>query len=518
MREDDAGGVFGDGDTGGGGGERPNLRVVRDGDVVIQHAHVTSVAVGDQAELAEHVLRAVVGGRIDLPTLLLGDDTNVTPLVGERIVYDEGDVYGYDERSGAWERISKERLSAHIQRYSGTDIETINDKGKPVKTGQVKISATTVSGVIKLAADRVSVERFFSSARSGFACANGFVSVSSDGVVTLEPHSHTNRARESFPFEYDPEAVCPRWREFLLEGVFRGDPDAKQKAALLAEFVGAAITGNATRFQRVLILKGEGSNGKSVFLKVVARLLPERLVCSIPPQQWGDDRKKAHMVGRLLNVVGELPDSDIISSENFKAVVTGDTVNAEPKYKDPFDFSPRMGNIFNANKLPGTTDTTVGFWRRFLLVEFLRNFENDPTSQDPESLVDALSEELQGILAWALRGVSRRFQQRAYTVPGSHTQAMAVWRLSVDQVKAFAEECLVRTYPPTQPGEKRGSTESGVVYQMYRAWAEGEGHQRPITKPRFRERLLSLGFEQGRPDNRVEWYVTAVRIPVVPMR
>ena len=305
MRE---GGVFGGDDVSVEG--RPPLRVVREGDVPAGagYAHVTSVAVGDQAELAEHVLRAVVGGRVDQATLLLGDDTNVTPLVGERIVYDEGDVYGYDDTSGTWSRVSKERLSAHIQRYSGTDIETINDKGKPVRTGQVKVSATTVAGVIKLASDRVYVEKFFAGARSGFACANGFVSVSTSGVVTLEPHSHKNRARDAFPFEYDPEATCPRWREFLLDGVFRGDADAKQKAALLAEFVGASITGNATRFQRVLILKGLGSNGKSVFLKVVARLLPERMVCSIPPQQWGDDRKKAHMVGKLLNVVGELPD------------------------------------------------------------------------------------------------------------------------------------------------------------------------------------------------------------------
>lgn len=501
-------------------GEGGGLRVVREPapeEVVKILPNVTSVSVGDQAELAEHVLRAIIGGRIDSPRLVLGDCETIDDKVGKSIVYDEGDIYGYDPGTGSWRRVSKEQISTHVQRYSGTDIETIDARGKPARVGQVKISSGTVAGVIKLAADRVSVERFFASSRSGFACANGFVSVSTRGDVTLEPHSPTNRAREAFAFEYDPEATCPRWKEFLLDGVFRGDPDARQKAALLGEFTGASITGNATRFQKVLILRGEGSNGKSIFLKVISKLLPERLICSIPPQQWGDDRKKAHMVGRLLNVVGELPDSDIISSENFKAVVTGDTVNAEPKYKDPFDFSPRMGNIFNANKLPGTTDTTAGFWRRFLLVEFLRSFENDAVRQDPDSLVDELCGELQGILSWALRGVSRRFQQRAYTTPQSHVQAMDVWRLSVDQVKAFAEECL-RKSPQPKSGERRPSMESGAVYQMYRAWAESEGHRHPITKPRFRERMLSLGFEQGRPENRIEWYVTstAARVPVAP--
>jgi P4 family phage/plasmid primase-like protien len=498
-------GIFGD--------DGPQLRIVREGDDVpdsVVMRNVTSVSVGDQADLAEHTLRAIIGARITSQQLVLGDDTTIDDKIGSSIVYDEGDIYGYDPQSGTWRRVSKEVISSHVQRYSGTDIETIDAKGKPSRTGQVKIGAHTVAGVVKLASDRVSREGFFAGACSGFACTNGFVRVSSDGNVELEPHSPTHRARESFAFAYDPETACPKWKSFLLEGVFRGDPDARQKAALLGEFVGAAITGNATRFQKVLILRGDGSNGKSVFLKVISRLLPERSLCSIAPQQWGDDRKKAHMVGRLLNVVGELPDSDIISSENFKAVVTGDPVNAEAKYKDPFDFSPRMGNIFNANRLPGTSDTTAGFWRRFLLVEFTRNFENDAVRQDPDVLVEELCQELQGILSWALRGVSRRFQQKAYTLPQSHIQAMDSWRVSVDQVRAFADECLKKS-PPTKHGERRASIESSAMYLMYRAWAEAEGHRHIITKPRFRERLLALGFEQGRPENRVEWYAMSIR-------
>ena len=142
-----------------------------------------------------------------------------------------------------------------------------------------------------------------------------------------------------------------------------------------------------------------------------------------------------------------------------------------------------------------------------MLVEFLRNFEGDVTMRDPDDLVEELCSELQGILAWALRGVSRRFKQRAYTTPESHTSAMDSWRLSVDQVKAFAEESLKKS-AHAKLGDKRPSTEVNVVYQRYRSWAEAEGHKYPITKPRFRERMLSLGYEQGRPENRVEWYAT----------
>jgi putative DNA primase/helicase len=72
------------------------------------------------------------------------------------------------------------------------------------------------------------------------------------------------------PIIFDPTATCVRWERFLEE-IFNGD-------TALVDFVwrsvGYSLTG-LTKEQILFILWGSGANGKSVFLKVLRRVLGE---------------------------------------------------------------------------------------------------------------------------------------------------------------------------------------------------------------------------------------------------
>lgn len=73
-------------------------------------------------------------------------------------------------------------------------------------------------------------------------------------------------------------------------------------------------------------------------------------------------------------------------------------------------------------------------------------------------------------------------------------------------VEEFLSE-FVNKAPFTKHGDKRSSVEAVALYRKYRGWAEN-GDKLPVSRHQFKKILLSLGFEQGRPENRIEWYVS----------
>lgn len=413
--------------------------------------------VGDHAELADRLL------------LLLRNDNRIA------ITGDEQSVFGYDPDRGLFTRIQEEEQSRIIQSMSGSPV-----KGKSRPLG---IRSVDVNGTQKLSYDKSAVPGFFSDAPAGLAFLNGFVGFSEAGAV-LVPHSPDNRARFGYSFPYAPEAPCPMWLNFLSE-IFRDDDDRDQKIAVLQEHIGASLAGLATTFQRCIVCIGEGDEGKSTFAKIVASAFPPGSIEAIPPQEWGQEYRRALLAGKLLNTVAELPESDIISSESFKAVVSGDSITGRPIRQAPFTFKPRAGHLFLANRLPGTPDQTRGFWRRFIVIRFNRSFTGD-AARDPLIAEKIVAAEQGSLVSWALQGAVRLIAQKSHTLPASHERELATWRKSADQVAAFIEDKV--TFVPTR------GTAGMEAYAAYRDWADANGH-RAISSSKFSGRLRELGIQ-----------------------
>lgn len=53
----------------------------------------------------------------------------------------------------------------------------------------------------------------------------------------LEPHNRESYCTTQIPVEYDPQADCPRFKQFLSE-IFEGDVDDKEKGQAILEMVG----------------------------------------------------------------------------------------------------------------------------------------------------------------------------------------------------------------------------------------------------------------------------------------
>lgn len=416
-----------------------------------------------------------------------GDHVEVASRALDRLraeapsTYADGHFYQYGER-GTFETVPQSRLSTIVQGFAGQLVFS-EKKPKPLK-----LRAQDVQGAIRLAADQAADPEFFEAAKPGIAFRDCFVEVTAKGI-THRPHSPEHRARFAHDFLFAREH--PELWLCFLEDVFQpdGEEDRAAKMALLQEYLGVCMLGLATKYQRAIVALGDGANGKGVFSSVAERCMPPGSVCAIPPQDVGQEYRRAMLAGKLLNIVSELPEADILDSESWKAIVAGDTTTGREIRKEPFTFRPIAGHIYSANRLPGTTDQTHGFWRRLIVVRFGRVFaerEQDPT------LADRIVEtERPAIVSWALAGAQRVLARGHYTVPPSSAAAMDAWRASSDQVRAFVDERCERLPLDSHPTHGHPAA---ALYRVFRQWATDNGH-RPMASNKFAERMRLLGLE-----------------------
>ena len=414
---------------------------------------------GDHVELAEHYA------------------TTLAPT-GEA-AHDEGATYRYDRGRGIFVALADATESCSVQRYAGVPF---GEKGKPLDLG-----ASDVAGTLKLARARLASPGFFAGAPPGLAFTDGFVTVAKDGA-SRTAHAPAHRARHSFAFAFEGTSEPVRFVTMLRE-VFAPDADREEKIAHIQEFAGASLLGIATRYQKCVVLAGEGANGKSAVLRILESAMPAGSVTSIPPQRWGNEYRRASLASALFNVVSELPESDILDAEIFKAIVTGDTIDAREIYKPPFMLAPRAGHLFAANRLPGANDTTLGFWRRFAVVTFNRRFEG--AGANPRIAEEIIAAERPTVVRWLVQGAVRALAQRGYTTPASSVEAVQAWRRSANPVAIFVEECT------RDAGANEEGTTATLVYGQFCGWCERNGH-RAMSSTKFGARMKELGKGAGR--------------------
>ncbi len=401
----------------------------------------------------------------------------------------EGFVYQYVASRGVFDRVEPTRLSRIVQGFAGTKV---TGEKKPLR-----LKASDVGGTLKLAADQLADPRFFDEARRGVAFASSFVEVTGDRIIQHE-HCPEHRARFAYRFGYTFDSEPVALLQFF-RSVFRGDSDLQQKVQLVQEYLGISLLGLATRFQRALVLVGDGANGKGVLAAVAERSMPPNSVCSIAPQDIGQEYRRAALAGKLLNVVSELPEADILDSESWKSVVAGDTTTARAIRQSPFGFKPVAGHIYSANRLPGTTDQTHGFWRRLMVLQFNRIF--DETEQNVNLADEILRRDGAAVVSWMLRGAQRVLANGMFTVPDSSVRAKDRWRARADQVRAFVE-ASTRKLALNAPVIEGMAADK--LYRAYRTWAGENGH-RPVASNTFGERMRLLGLP-SRSDGRARRY------------
>lgn len=416
-----------------------------------------------------------------------GDDVEVAKQLLEDMAYvakggvvaTRGALYQYDDDLGVWVRLDENLITGLIHYYAGCA------KGE---SGALRLSSGACEGIYKCTLRHPSIYKpaFFDDVGAGIACSNGYVTVTKDGV-RLVPHSAEHRATSRIDIEYDVDADNEGWVA-LLDTLFDGCPDAQDRKFMLQEFVGACICGLATDYAKVMMLTGSGANGKSTFVEAIESLFPSESVVSVPPQRLKDDYWVMRLEGAMLNTVSEISDKAITDTERLKGAVTGDTISGRSPYGRPVEFKAKAGHLFSCNELPGTVDNSQGFWRRFLVVDFPRDFSKLPIKDQLSkgTILRGLKKYRAGMFAWALHGAVRLLRNGEYTHHEAHVVIMDEWRRDVDSVADFVASCTSQAIEPRPLSE---------IHASFTAWCEGSG-RKPMSLRSLGKRLVKLGHER----------------------
>ncbi len=160
---------------------------------------------------------------------------------------------------------------------------------------------------------------------------NGLLSVR---TKTLAPHSPDHLSPIQSPVNYDPHARCPAWEKFNSQ-VFPADAEP------IAWEIPAWLMTPDTSIQKAVLLTGEGSNGKSTYLRGIIAFIGKQNTTAISLHKLeGDKYAAARLVGKLANVCPDLPSAHLSSTSMFKALTGGDVLSAEYKYHDSFEYVP----------------------------------------------------------------------------------------------------------------------------------------------------------------------------------
>ena len=78
----------------------------------------------------------------------------------------------------------------------------------------------------------------------------------------------------------------------------------------------------------------------------------------------------ADLHGKLANVCADLKAEKLTSTGTFKILVSGDTIRAQKKHGQPFDFRNIAKLIFSANEIPESNDQTYAYFKRWIVLLF----------------------------------------------------------------------------------------------------------------------------------------------------
>jgi putative DNA primase/helicase len=163
---------------------------------------------------------------------------------------------------------------------------------------------------------------------------------------------------------------------------------------------------------------------------------------------------------------------------------------------DYFDFAPTHKLWLACNHKPHIRGTDHGIWRRIRLIPFNVTIPDD--NKDPH-LLDKLTQELPGILRWAVEG-AMAWKRQGLDPPKAVVEATDRYRVESDLVGQFLEDCCV--------SEAYARVRSTMLYSAYQSWCTENGITHPLSQKGLAKQLEGKDYDRS-SDNRQHqvWWV-----------
>ena len=256
--------------------------------------------------------------------------------------------------------------------------------------------------------------------------------------------------------------------------------------------------------ERSFIMLGSGANGKSVCLDYLSALLGKDNVSHIPLQVLAEDKfASARLDGKHANIFSDLERNELYHTGIIKDISSGEPIHAQHKNKNGFDLYPYAKLVFSCNKFPRVYDQSQGFFRRWILIKWSRNFEKDAERNDnlKTELLEN-SEEMDLIFSVLLHIGKNLYDSNRFTYPKDWKTVQSLWNENSDPLNWFVENHI---------SDASGSRSKRDTYQFYKKvmFAKGEV---PLGMGKF-SKAFSEYYEDSKSDHERIWLNIEFREP-----
>lgn len=312
-------------------------------------------------------------------------------------------------------------------------------------------------------------------------CQNGTLHIP---TKKLGEHWAGLYATTGVEYDFDPYAQATNWYRLLFD---LADSLSRGVVDFLQEFAGYSLTTDNSH-EIAVWLYGKPGSGKSTFLTGLQTMLGNRAGLLGLADIENNRFALANLPGKTLAISTEQPGDYIASTHILNALISGETVTIDRKFRDAVQLTPKAKLCWAMNELPRVSDPNSGIFRRVKVVEF----PAIPEANRNPALKEGIKAEGPGILNWALEGLDRLRQRGRFEIPPEIVSATKDFQQNNDIPARFVEEACYTGYDgQTEPYKTQGS----ALYRRYKDWCIENGHK-PLSSTKVASDWKRLGFEK----------------------
>jgi len=409
--------------------------------------------------------------------------------------YKKDDIYVYNRDTDLWEAVVKDYLNCYLSKYW---MPHLNQLSYIVSTEVVEEEDTMVKskwfGKLELTAYKKALEKFQNNINSqgNTKTKNNYIkefflrdlikdekfkqklntqkhilSVKG-GKVNLRTKEFSYRCQEDYlsyelDLEYNSNAKNKAFEDFVLDiltpVVDNGEGQSSRN--YLQRYLGYSITGE-TKQEKILVLMGNGSNGKSKLFSILQNVLKANvdMVGTWNADLFNENTSSnnvnnaspeiAKLYGKRLGFINESKKS-MVWGETFKKLVdTGSSLTARELYGASFEFDLSTSFIMCSNEFPNFPIQNC-FIRRIDTLELMNRYcdmdkrnSSETTANDKPININIINEVCgniearQGILNWLIDGAFEYYQdEKLLTIPESQEKKKEEYIRGNDWFKNF---------------------------------------------------------------------------------
>ena len=269
----------------------------------------------------------------------------------------------------------------------------------------------------------------------------------------------------------------------------------------LIEVMGVCMYRSA-EFAQAAILLGEGSNGKSTYIRMLQALLGKRNISSLDLSMVGKQFHTGQLAGKLANlgddISNEFQRGDLLSV--FKKVVDGDRIYTDVKGTEGYEFEPYATLVFSANEFPRLADYSDGMMRRLFPIEFNATFKRNDPDYNPR-IVELVTSETacEYMCVLGVQGLRQVIEHNGFTPNAASEKRTESIRSDNNTVVAWIEDIAYTV-------DDIDGAVIQAIYEGYKNWC-ADSNLQAVSRPKFTRQINKVfGTETG-----VNWHSGANR-------